>query len=445
MLGRETAHQLARKILSLSQADQTEVVIIGYESQLTRFANSHIHQNVAECDAQVRVRVVLGKRQGVATTNVLDDKALEEVVENAISIAKLQPENPDFKSLPSPKPLPEVEAFDEMVASCTPREKAAAVSAVCRKARERGLIASGAFKTEVYEIAVTNSLGVFAYFTGTQADINTVIMSDTGSGYAAATSWRLGDINVEAIGDEAIDKALKSRNPRELPPGSYMVILQEYAVADLLDTLAYLGMGALSVQEGRSFMCGQFGKRIVAPSISIWDDGLAPDGLPLPFDFEGVPKQRVDIIQEGVAKAVVYDSYTAGKEGKESTGHALPAPNTYGPLPTHLFMAPGITSLEEMIASTEKGLLVTRFHYTVPVDPRHAVVTGMTRDGTFWIEKGEIAYPVKNLRFTQNYVKALAAVEQVGRATRLLKGTLGETRVPALKIAEFEFTGATEF
>jgi predicted Zn-dependent protease len=288
-------------------------------------------------------------------------------------------------------------------------------------------------------------LGVFAYYATTSADINIVIMSDDSSGYAAATAWKVGEINTEAIGTEAVEKALRSRHPRELPPGRYPVILEEYAVADMINTLAYLGFGALAVQEGRSFMVDRFGERIMSEAISIWDDGLDPTGLPVPFDFEGVPKQRVDLIKRGVAEAVVYDSYTAGKEGKASTGHGLPAPNTFGPIPGHIFMAPGEATKEEMLASMERGLWVTRFHYTVPVHPKLAIVTGMTRDGTFLIEKGEITYPIKNLRFTQSYVEALANVKLVGRETKLQQNWFGGTRAPALELAEFEFTGATEF
>jgi predicted Zn-dependent protease len=170
--------------------------------------------------------------------------------------------------------------------------------------------------------------------------------------------------------------------------------------------------------------------------------------MPIPFDFEGVPKQRVDLIRDGVALGVVYDSYAAGKEeGKASTGHALPAPNPMGPMPLNLFFAGGDTSLEEMIRSTERGIYVTRFHYTRPVDPMHVVITGMTRDGTFLVEHGEITYPVKNLRFTQSYLDALNHLGGISRASRLLTGMGGIAcdRVPALKVHQFRFTGATEF
>jgi PmbA protein len=445
MLGEKRMREIAERVLSLSAAEQTEVLIMSVDSGLTRFANSYIHQNVAERNVGLRVRAVVGKKIGVASSNDLSQEALERVAENALTIAKLQPENPDFISLPGPAPIAAIEAFDEATAAFSPQDRARAVGVICQLATENGLIASGAFTTGVYELAVANSLGIFAYYPATTADINTVIMSDDSSGYAAATAWKVGEINTEAVGIEAVEKALKSRHPRELPPGRYPVILEEYAVADMMETLAYLGFGALAVQEGRSFMVDNFGKQIMSDAISIWDDGLDPAGLPMPFDFEGVPKQRVDLIKRGVAKAVVYDSYTAGKEGKASTGHALPAPNTNGPIPGHLFMAPGEASKKEMLASMERGLWVTRFHYTVPVHPKLAIITGMTRDGTFLIEKGEIAYPIKNLRFTQSYVEALANVELVGRETRLQQSWFGGIRVPALKLAGFEFTGATEF
>ncbi len=445
MLGEEKVRSICQKVFSFSSADQTEVLLLRHDRQLTRFANSHIHQNVSESDVQLRVRVVIGKRVGVAVTNRLDDVSIGRVVEDAVAIARLQPENPHFRSLPRPAPVSEVRAFDEKIFSLTPNTKAETVGKICQRARKRGLVASGAYNSEVFEIGVANSLGLFAYTLGTEFSFNTVIMSDTGSGYAAGISWQLENFDLEALGEEAMDKALRSRNPREIPPGIYPVILQEYAVADMVATLAYLGMGALAVQEGRSFMCDNFGKQIMAPLISIWDDGLDPSGLPKPFDFEGVPKQKVMIIENGIAKAVVYDTYTAGIEGRSSTGHALPAPNTMGPLPINLFMASGSSSLEDMLASMDRGLLITRFHYTVPVDPKHTVVTGMTRDGTFWVERGEIAYPVKNLRFTQNYVKAFAAAEAVGSGTRLVPTDMGGIRAPAVKIAEFEFTGVTEF
>jgi len=445
LLGEKGAKDIANRVLAHSNADQTEVVITSQDSQLTRFANSAIHQNVAERNTQINVRAVVGKCIGVASTNDLSTEALQRVTETAATIARLQPENPDFTSLPGPAPITPICTFDEATAACTPQARARAVDGICRQAVAERLVAAGAFSTTVYELAVANSLGVFAYHPSTEADLNTVVMSEDSSGYAAQASTRAAALDAESLGREAVDKALRSRNPRELAPGCYAVILEPYAVQDFLSTFAYLGFGAQAVQEGQSFMAGRFGERIMSEAISIWDDGLDSSGLSLPFDFEGQPKQRVDLIRHGVATAVVYDSYTASKEGKQSTGHALPAPNTYGPLPLNLFMAGGQATLEDMIASTERGLLVTRFWYTRPVHPKLVVVTGMTRDGTFLIERGEIAYPVKNLRFTQSYLDALTQVELVGRKRRLLSDFGGADYVPALKLSAFTFTGATEF
>jgi predicted Zn-dependent protease len=230
-----------------------------------------------------------------------------------------------------------------------------------------------------------------------------------------------------------------------LKAGEYTVILEDHAVATLLTYLSYLGFGALPMQEKRSFMAGQLGKKITGSNVSIWDDGLDASGLPVPFDFEGMPKRRVNLITNGVAEAVVYDTYTASREGKESTGHALPAPNTYGPLPGNLFMQSGEHSKAEMLASVDRGLWVTRFHYVNPVHPLKTVLTGMTRDGTFLIEDGAIAGGVKNLRFTQNVLEAFARVRMISLDSRLGRSFFGGIRVPSVLIDGFAFTGVTEF
>ncbi|MGD9047464.1 MAG: TldD/PmbA family protein, partial [Anaerolineae bacterium] len=370
MLGEQRTKQITDTILAQSTADQTEVVILANDQYLTRFANSTIHQNVAETNTEVRIRVVRGSRVGVATTNSLDVEALTKALESALSIAKLQPENPDFKSLPGPQPFAGVTAFSEATANCTPEQRARGAGTICLAAREAGAVASGALTTTVIEVVVANSLGTFAYYPTTSADINTVVMGDTSSGYASALALDVGDLDFEALAREAVTKCLRSQNPCPLEPGEYRVILEPYAVQDLVQMMAWTGFSALAYQEGRSFMAGKIGQQIVDPRVSIWDDGLSAEGLPWPFDFEGVPKQRVDLIEKGVARGVVYDSYRAGKEGDQaSTGHALPAPNAFGPFPLNTFFAPGTSTVEEMIASTEHGLYVTRFHYTRPVEP----------------------------------------------------------------------------
>ena len=332
-------------------------------------------------------------------------------------------------------------------ANATPEWRARAAGVFCTLAREKGLAAAGALRTEASATGVANSLGHFAYQVSTNADVNAVIMSEDSSGYGEAAALNARDLDIEGLAAEAVNKALKSRNPRSLPAGDYPVVLERYAAANFLEMLGYLSFTALAVQEGRSFMAGKFGERVMSPRISIWDDGLDPSGLPIAFDYEGVPKKRVELIRQGVAAGVVHDSATAAKEGCESTGHSLPMPNPQGPFPLNMFMAPGDASLEEMVSGLDKGLLVTRFHYTVPVHPARAVITGMTRDGTFWVEGGEIAYAVKNLRFTESYLDCLNDVEAVESTTHLLPSgfDLGALRAAALKLPRFRFTGTTEF
>ncbi len=453
MLKRARAEELLKQILSLSPADETEAVLLGLDAQLTRFANNAIHQHVAEANRHVVVRAVLGRRVGVASTNDLSPAGLDRLVESATAAALSRPQDPDFPGLPAPTSVPTVAAFDEATAGFTPLQRAQPVGIVCRRAEEAGCSASGAFRTGVHELAVANSRGLFAYHPATAADLTTVVMTDDSSGYAADASWRVDDIDVVARGEEALGKALRSRHPHSVEPGVYPVVLEPYAAHDILATLT-AAAGAVPVQEGRSWLSGRRGETLMSPLISIWDDGLDLVGWPFPFDFEGMPRRRVDIVRRGVAGSAVYDRQRASEEEDQaSTGHALPATNPYspwlnaarlGPMSLHGFLGAGETTLEEMIAATERGLYVTRFWYTRTVHPRDAVITGMTRDGTFLIEGGELTTPVRNLRFTQSYVEALAGTEAVGPEPSRLWTDPGILSAPALKLRAFNFTGATD-
>jgi predicted Zn-dependent protease len=441
MLGRDKALEILHKALECSSADQTMVTLESGESSLTRFANSKIHQNVSEYNARLGVRVAIGKRLGYATTNKLDDNSIKSVVQRAINFAKHSAENSDFVSFPGPKPIKEIPSFDQQTANYSPEDRATAVRNMVSEATKLGASAAGSFSTGYEEFAVVNSLGINAYEAISLASLTTVMTADNGSGYADRVSERVGDFDPVEVAVEAAKRSVESQNPEPIDPGEYDVVLLPYAVAELLDFLAYMGFSALAVQEGRSFMCGRFGEQITGDNITIWDDGLDPRGLPRPFDPEGVPKQRVDLIVRGRANAVVYDSYTAHREGKESTGHATGGPGYFGPYPTNMFMEPGDSSVEEMIASTKKGIFVTRFHYVNVIHPISTTITGMTRDGTFLIENGRIIKPVRNLRFTDNVLERLSNVEMISKETKCE----GIAVVPAIKVKGFRFTGVTEF
>jgi predicted Zn-dependent protease len=346
-----------------------------------------------------------------------------------------------------------VAAFDERTAGYTPTDRAQDVGAVCRQAQEKGVYASGAWRTAVHEFAVANSHGLFAYHPTTIADLTTVVMTDDSAGYAGSASWKVEKVDVAALGQQAIERALRGRKPRPLEPGDYPVVLEPHAVVDMVAFLAYMA-GAMMVVEGRSWMTDRQGEQLMSPLVSIRDDGRDPAGWPLPFDFEGVPRRETEIVREGAVGGATYDRRWAAKGGETNTGHALPAANPFspwltsgasGPVPLHPAMEAGEHTTEEMIASTDRGLYVTRFHYTRVVHPREAIITGMTRDGTFLIENGEITKPVRNLRFTQSYVEALGGVEMVGREVHNERPGFAVIRAPALKLAAFHFTGATTF
>jgi predicted Zn-dependent protease len=359
----------------------------------------------------------------------------------------LEPENPEFKGLPDPQPIVPVAAWDSEVSECSPEKRAGMAGVICRKASSEGYSAAGSVISSSFSIGVANSKGVFAEHQSTMADASTVIMGASASGWSQSTGWQLQAVNPELLADEALSKVRAGADPADFEPGDYPVILDPFAVADLLEMLAFDGMGALAVQEGRSWMNGRLGQRIMADSVNITDDGLNISGIPWPFDFEGVPKKTLPIVASGVALTPVYDSFTAGREeGKTSTGHATPPSpqGRFGPAPINLFLRPGTASVESMIRSTKLGLYITRFWYTRTVHPRDAVVTGMTRDGTFLIRDGEIAHPVKSLRFTQSYVEALKHTEAIGSTPRLLRsGFGGATSAPALKLSRFRFTSST--
>jgi PmbA protein len=427
-------------------ASEAEVLVIGDDSSLTRFANSEIHQNVAETSRSVNLRYVSGKRIAVLSSGRTDDDGLRLLVERAAVVVRNCEELDDWAGLPGPDGAVAVKpetTWSAATAGATPELRADGVRAVIAAADAAGVVAYGSFSTGEDSIAVANSRGIRAAERRSSSQLITVHMSPGGgNGYAEMVALDASTIDAAAIGGEAAAKARASDNAVSLPPGDYPVVLEEYAVVDITDMLGYLGFSALAVQEGRSFV--ESGRRIGSDLVTVVDDGADPAGLPMSFEYEGVPKQRVTLIDQGVCRDVVYDAQTAARDHRRSTGHGLPAPNPYGPFPFNVVMSAGTTPRDELIAGLDRGLLVTRFHYTNPVHPKLAIITGMTRDGTFLVEGGKIVGPVRNLRYTQSYLDALAGVSAVGSTRKTIKGFLGGAVIPAVRIDAWTFTGATE-
>jgi predicted Zn-dependent protease len=445
---RDEVETLLDRALAHSTGDGTEALYLGQDAALTRFATNRIHQSVREHDAQLQVRVVDRERVGVASTNKLDEHGIRSVVQRAAAIAVRSAPNPRAAVLPEPDGRthdPEL-GFVSSTAEAGAERRAEGARAVIAAGEGAGLQTAGSFSTSTTTVAVANSNGVRAQHRSTKAALLTVMMdgfaSGAASGYAQAGSPDIGDVDAEAIGREAAAKGERMRGATELEAGEYEVILEEYAIAGLLEYLSFIGFSGLALEEGRSFM--ELGKRVMGDNVSVWDDGADPSGIASPIDFEGVVRKRIELITDGLATAVVHDAATGARAGTGSTGHALPAPNLTGPMPLNVFMRGGATPREELIAGIERGVWVTRFHYINPVHPKKAILTGMTKDGTFLIENGRLTRPLMNLRFTQSIPGAFSDVRAASRETKLLPGDFfGAYRAPALHLGSFNFTGVT--
>ena len=441
----EVVRQLLAKALSLVRGGDAEAVYMARDFGLTRFANSQIHQNVIEHDATLRVRLTDDDRTGVASTNRLDDEGLRDVVVRALAIRDRAGRNTEAAPLPEGSTTPHATLGSAAATTAAdPSTRAEAARAVIGAAEGAGLIASGAFSTETQTMAVANTRGVERSETSTLAKLITVVMDDSGgSGYSQAVSIDATDVDAAAVGAEAVDKATRSAGARDLAPGEYAVVLEPFAIGTVLEYLSFISFNALAVEEGRSFM--ELGRQVMGTNVDIWDDGCDPNGVPATIDYEGVPKRRVELVSGGKATGLVHDTMTAQRAGTESTGHGLPAPNTWGPLAWNLFMAPGPSSGHDLIGQLDRGIWVTRFHYVNIVHAKKGILTGMTKDGTFLVEGGKVVRPIRNLRFTQSIPDAFSQIAAIGSETRLVAAEYSgiNARVPAVLIDRFAFTGAT--
>ncbi len=439
---REGLEAILARALSVSKADQTEALIAASDNSLTRFTHNFAHESVSERNCQMSVRAVIGNRTGVAASNKLDDAGIAEVVNRAYELAKLSTEDANFPGLPGPEDgvvdLPG--SFDPATAQATADQRAAAVADVAKIMRLYDLYAAGYVSTQSDAFAIANSKGVKRFYRGTDSAINIKAIGSDSSGYAEGFSRRFDDLNPTALAERAAKKAVAGKNPRALEPGKYTVIVEAPGFREFLGYLSWIGFGAQSFEEGSSFMSGHIGENIVGENITLRDDFSHPLGSGIPFDFEGVPRQQVSLIERGTAKSVVYDSYYAAKLKHRNTGHALPAPNSDGPMPLNIVVDPGSTTLEDMIKEVEHGVLITRTWYIRLVDQKQTMITGMTRDGLFLIERGRVTKGLKNMRFNESIIGALGRCDLASALVRSESHVL-----PAVRIEGFNFSSGTEF
>ncbi|MBC7841228.1 MAG: TldD/PmbA family protein [Gemmatimonadaceae bacterium] len=443
VLSQAEAESLAKRIVGFSQADSCRVSLGSSARGNTRFAVNQVSTSGDNEDVSVRVRVTVGRKVGAATTNRLDDDALRQVVQIAERIAKLQPDDPELMPELGPQTYRSVDAFHAATAAAEPGQRAEIVRKVTEASRAAGLSSTGYLEVVTSANAIANSAGLFAYHRSTDCAFTTTVRTTdgAGSGWAGAASRDIGAIDGAALAATAIDKAKRSLNAVAIEPGRYTVVLEPTAVGNLVQLMAF-ATNARQADEGRSFFSKpgggtKIGLKVVDERVNLISDPqdqLAPG---VPFDGDGLPTRRVNWIESGVVKELGYDRFWAQKKGVSPVV-----------LPGSLQMGGGTQSVQDMIASTERGILVTRFWYIRPVDPRTILYTGLTRDGTFLIERGKVTKAIKNLRFNESPVFLLNNIEALGLSQRVSASESGSAGVPivvpAVKARDFTFTSLSD-
>lgn len=446
-----SAAELAQRVLELTRPrGEAEVVVRSERSGLARFAGSQVHQPTLVEDTTVQLTLLREGRAGTAVTNRASDEGLASLVERAESARAASPADPERPSPAPPFDSPEIGGFDEATAALSPDDLARGAAAAIEGAAPFG--AYGYVTSGDCELAVAASTGLLAAQRFTDATALVLAADDGASGYASSTAWAWNAVDAAAAGREAAAKAERTRGAAGLDVGPHRAVLEPYAIAELLQWFAYSAFNGLALVEERSFLSGRLGEKVFDPRITLVDDALDTRGLPKAFDFEGTPKQRVTLVEEGVARSVVWDRTTAARAGAgaASTGHALGAEErAYGPIPYALALAPGeAESVDELVALVGEGIYVTRLHYLGIVNAREGILTGMTRDGTFRIRDGRLAEPLVNLRFTVAVPEVLADIPGLTRERSLVNGSdFYDQRyphgalVPAIATARFDVTG----
>jgi PmbA protein len=436
--------EIARHAARASNVMDIEVLIAARQSALTRFANNVIHQNVSEQSHWVSVRTMAGQRTARATTNRLDESGIRRAVEESLALTRSVDPLPDLLALAEPQPLTRVSRYDAGTAAIGPEQRASAVTEAIRIIEESSQTAAGIFATEHGIEALFNSRGVAAYHDETRAIFSITAMDGDSSGWAKASELKRVDLDTRALARAASEKARLSRSPRELPAGHYTVVLEPAAVLDVVGQM-FGDFSGTALADQRSFLMNRMGERVFGENIHIDDDVYHPLQAGPPFDGEGMPRKRLTLVEGGVPRELAWSRNSAAKAGVVPTGHGFPLPNEIGEAPLNIVIHGGQTSLAEMVASVDRGVLVTRLWYIREVDPYEKIMTGMTRDGTFLIEGGKVTCGLKNFRFNESLLRMLSNVEALSPSVRASGEEAFDMVAPAMKVADFHFTEVTRF
>lgn len=458
MLDKNQAADIFSRIRKHSTADEVELFIFGGHSALTRFANNIIHQNVAEDNIGISVRTVFSGRTARATTNKLDDESLKRVVKSSEDLAKVQQPDPDLLPMASGKetPLSAPSRYFDQTAALEPVNRADVVKKIVGVADKHKLTTAGIFSNSKYFEGIFNSQGLSQWHTQTSSEISITMLGDDSSGWQKANSPNVANLDGVALAEIAAGKAAGTAHPREISAGKYTVILEPAAVLDMAGFM-FWDFSGMAILDQRSFLNQRVGTKVFGDNIHIWDDVAHPLQSGSPYDGEGVPRQRLQLVENGVVRRLTYARATAEKmkssEYKHNvgpivpTGHGFLLPNEMGEAPMNIvFDGPqDPKTTEQMIASTERGILVTRLWYIREVDPYQKILTGMTRDGTFYVENGKIQYGVRNFRFNESLIHMFSNVEDMGTPVRASGEESFDMVVPPMKVKDFNFTEVTKF
>jgi len=467
MLTKEQAGGIFDRIRKFTSADGVEVSISGGRFALTRFANNTIHQNVAEENHIVSARTAFGSKTARAFTNKFDDESLRRVVRSAESLAKVQHPDPDLLPMPCSDEAsgragggmrsPQVPSRHfQQTAAITPEFRADGVGKIVGVADRHKLTTAGIFSSAESVEGIFNSRGLSNWHTQTSAEVSITMLAADSSGWQKANSPDVANLDPLMLAEVAAKKAVDSAHPREIPAGKYTVILEPAAVLDIVGFMFwdYAGMAIL---DQRSFLAGRIGTKLFGDNITIWDDVAHPLQTGCPFDGEGMRRQRVALVENGIVRRVVYARATAERMKRseykdkvgpiEATGHGFSLPNEMGEMPQNIVFAPSgdPQTVAQMIASTERGVLVTRLWYIREVEPFEKILTGMTRDGTFYVENGRVQGGVRNFRLNESLIQMLSNVEAMSVPARSSGEESFDMVVPAMKVKDFNFTEVTKF